>query len=318
MLEHEEIIKPVPDAEKVVDETPKKTEDDILAELYSITKDPQQSNITQENQPTNQYSESELEAMVLGWKPKDQYTGNKKYRDADEFLEFYHLRKGYSNLDKQNKDLKVAVEELGKFLITKEQNELNTALEQIELKKTEAVRSGDVETFKMLEEQAKILSKQKNDIPVVSQKEVTTAKNAQDIISSDPELMSWVNKNPWIKKTDTNDLATEVVRNYAAERELEYRVKYPNCKHIDAFRFAEASTKTRFPDYKGFQQQQRPNSVESARNYQSVQNNMHKITINDLSHEQRVAVKKMCNVSKMNEQDYVDALVKSGAIKYDK
>jgi hypothetical protein len=128
--------------------------------------------------------------------------------------------------------------------------------------------------------------------------------------------MDGVNKNPWIKKTDANDLATEVVRNFAAEKEREFRAKNPNCKHIDAFRYAEMSTKTRYPEYKGFQQQQRTNSVEPARNYSQGSIPNRKITINDLGQDERIAVRKMCSISKMTEQDYIDALIKSGAIKH--
>lgn len=153
--------------------------------------------------------EAEMQAKVLGWKPKDKYSGNPdNWRGAEEFLQ--HGRDTLPILRENNKRLLSEVQELKQTFkdfsehhrtsIKKtEQKAYDRAMHDLSEKQRAAVSEQDVETFDKLEkEKEKIVEAAKEDL-VQDAKPDTTRK-------PDPEFVKWQKDNSWYEGDSIKEL----------------------------------------------------------------------------------------------------------------
>ena len=145
---------------------------------------------SQEQAP--QYTPSEVTAMEQGWVPKDQWTGDGKWRDADAFLDRGEL---FGKIDRQNRELKALKEsnsEVKRYLENVKELEYKKALATLRSEKKDALREGDADAVIAIEDKLDEL----RDEQVADR-----IKQAQQPVQSNgeqhPEFQAFVNKNPW-------------------------------------------------------------------------------------------------------------------------
>lgn len=141
-------------------------------------------NLEQPNTP--QYSESETKAMEQGWVPKDQWTGEGKWRDADSFLDRGEL---FSKIDAQNRKLKTteqALVALQQHYGKVQETEYKRALKTLQDQKKEAIIENNPDEIVRLDDE------------IADLKAVKTAPApVQQPSGPHPAFVAWEARNPW-------------------------------------------------------------------------------------------------------------------------
>jgi len=144
-----------------------------------------------ENKP--QYTEVELKALEMGWRPKDEFDGDEvDFIDAKEFVGRKPL---YDKIGQQSKELKAvreAVEALKGHYTKVRETEYKRALNDLKAERKAAFDEGDGEKFNRIDDQIKDTER------VVEQLQreaaIPAVKQEPDV---HPEFVNWTNKNPW-------------------------------------------------------------------------------------------------------------------------
>lgn len=134
-----------------------------------------------------QFTETEQKAREQGWVPKDEWTGDGKWRDADSFLDRGEL---FGKIDAQNREIKStkqALQALQQHYAKVSETEYKRALETFKKEKKEALLDNDADGVLEADEKIAALREGVRQAPV--QQSVDTAPH--------PEFVNWVNKNPW-------------------------------------------------------------------------------------------------------------------------
>jgi len=288
------------------DEEAKKSEDD---------------NLTDKKPPEDEYTEIEQKALRLGWNPN--YTDGKR-RNAEDWLEWRDATQKFRNQSKEIKSLRKTVEQLNDFLLNRHKEEQKTVLADLKIKRDQAVEVGDYEKFKKFDEeyQKAVLYQAQNNInhaPYASNHnpEANLAKQNVQKALEDPLVVDWLNKNPWARPSASQTSEERKMREWARINEEEYLLKNPTSSYYDALLYAEKAVREKFPN--NFYSSFKYNSVESSRAI-PVKENKRKVTMNDLNPKARAVIRRMIKVNngKITEQQYIDELIKSGAIKYER
>lgn len=143
-------------------------------------------------QETNESTEVEVRARSMGWVPKDEWNGEGKWRDADEFVDRGEL---FEKINSQRKALKNLEENQRAFtqhLDTVRKAEYKRALDEIRKEKKVALAEGDADALIEADEKLIALQRQAN-VP---------APQPQVEAGPHPEFVAWQARNPWY--TDTN------------------------------------------------------------------------------------------------------------------
>jgi len=264
----------------------------------------------------SEYNELEQEALKLGWNP--EYKGNGKYRSAEDWLEWREVTQKLRNQSKEIKTMRNVVDQLNKFLMNRHEQEQQLALEDLKVRRDQAVETGDMESFKKYDEL--YLKAVANMKPIKSVADenigVNAVKQRIEKALDDPQIRDWLNKNPWARPTPDDDFDNRMMRDYASTKEQEFFVQNPYGSQYEALLYAERAVREKFKDK--FNPTFKYNAVESSKNA-AKKTTKSKITINDLPSEERAVIRKMLATlnGKISEQEYIDELVKTGAIRHD-
>ena len=89
-------------------------------------------------------SAKEVEAQEIGWRPKDQWTGDPEdWVDARTFLRNGEFMGKIHNLNRQNKDLQTAVHDMKNMLSNAEKKCREAAIAELKASKVQALHHGD-------------------------------------------------------------------------------------------------------------------------------------------------------------------------------
>jgi hypothetical protein len=150
-----------------------------------------------------EYTEIEVRAMEMGWRPKTEFNGNEDdFVDAKEFVGRKPL---FDKLDAQGRHLKVvsrALEQLKTHYTMVNEAAYERALADLKTSRREALTNGDGDKFEQLDDQIKLVEEQKQQLQAVKQN-----TNVQENVVH-PEFQSWKSRNQWY---DT----VPYMRNYA-------------------------------------------------------------------------------------------------------
>jgi len=140
-----------------------------------------------------QYSEVELKAMELGWRPKKEFSGDEtEFVDAKEFVARQPLFDKIEQLAKKVKAQERSLNSFQEHYTKVEQAAFERAIKQLKVQQKEALRDGDIDKFYEINEQIE-----------ENQEKVKIAKASPQNQDPHPEFVSWVNKNPWYEKSDS-------------------------------------------------------------------------------------------------------------------
>lgn len=137
-----------------------------------------------------QYTESEARAMEQGWVPKDQWSGEGKWRDAESFLDRGEL---FGKIDAQNRKLKSteqALHALQQHYAKVADTEYKRALETLQNKKKAAILDQDPDAIVQLDDEIADLKLVKQSAPAPVQ---------QAAPEPSPEFVAWEQKNSWYR-----------------------------------------------------------------------------------------------------------------------
>lgn len=193
-----------------------------------------------------QYTESETRAMEQGWVPKEQWTGEGKWRDAESFLDRGEL---FGKIDAQNRKLKSTEQALAamqQHYAKVAETEYKRALETLQKQKKEALIDNDVDTIVKLDDEIADLKMAKQSAPPPAQA-VAAEPN--------PEFVAWENKNTWYRDSGP-------MRAYADRlgQDLAAQGKSPS----EILREVSAAVRKDFPTKFSNPNRDRPSGVEGA------------------------------------------------------
>ena len=149
-----------------------------------------------QEQPANeqpQYTNIELRAMEMGWRPREEFDGeDDDFVDAKEFVGRKPLYDKIATQSKQLKNVAQAVEALKLHNGKIEEASYQRALKELKAERKQALIEGDADKFESLDDEIKTVEKQVDVIREEQQKPIVREEPQVH-----PEFANWQNKNPW-------------------------------------------------------------------------------------------------------------------------
>lgn len=210
------------------------------------------SNELEESSPEPEQDVSlEDRAREQGWRPKEEYDGDKsKWVSAETFVAKGELIEKIESLGKELKNTKKAMNMLQDHHKQVKEAEFTRAVNYLKQQKKQAYESGDVDKIIEIDEQiATVKETQKKQTEIVSQQE-------QEV---HPEFTDWVSNNHWY----SND--TEL-REAADGIGLSHAKSNPNKSPSQVLDFVTKKIKVLYPEKFTNQNRNRPSAVEGAGN----------------------------------------------------
>lgn len=142
-------------------------------------------------QPTGT-SEIEARAMEMGWRPKEEFSGNEEdFIDAKEFVRRKPL---FDKIEHQGKQIKLvtrALDSLKQHYTKVEEVAVQKALAQLKEARKDALANGDGERFEAVDEQIKYTEQQL--------RQIEQTKNTPVVEDNEPhpDFVSFKNRNKW-------------------------------------------------------------------------------------------------------------------------
>ena len=178
----------------------------------------------QEVEQSDQDIQTQKEARIFGWVPKEEFRGSEDdWVDAEVFVKRGKeinpiLRKNnellMKKLDEKAKEIdsiKASVEEFKKF--QKESFERKTAeyeisIAELKSKKREAIAEGNGDAVVDIDDQIDSLKEAQREAKAEAKAKADVPPPAQASIPDDPELQSWLGRNQWFgPDTEMTDVA---------------------------------------------------------------------------------------------------------------
>jgi hypothetical protein len=193
------------------------------------------------------YSDMELKALDMGWRPKDQFNGSEDdFIDAKEFVRRQPLFDKIAHQSRELKEVKSAVDALKTHYTAVRETEYKRALQALKQQRKDALSVGDGDRFEQIDDEIKLVETQVEQLKEVASPQVSNEPH--------PQFVHWVNANPWYN-------STKYMREYADEvgRDLHARGMQPDA----VLKEVEKAVRKEFP-----QKFSNPNK-ESAPNVES-------------------------------------------------
>lgn len=133
-----------------------------------------------------EYSPTEKQAMEQGWVPKDQWSGEGKWRDAESFLDRGELFGKIDTLNRKYKNTEAALVALQGHYAKVQETEYKRALEDLRKQKKEAIVDNDPdEIVRIDEEMLNLKAAQAQPTPQVH------------VPQPNPVFEQWLSRNQW-------------------------------------------------------------------------------------------------------------------------
>lgn len=184
-----------------------------------------------------QHSPIELQAMSMGWRPKDQWQGNED--DFVEAKEFVQRKSLFDKIDSQSRQIKNITRTLADFKAhydNVERAAYQRAYNELKAQRRQALEEEDTRTALQLED--KMEQVQAEYAQKVEQQRVEQASQSKE---PDPVFMQWVQQNQWY----VND---PVLHNLADAVGKQYFDSHPTATEHDVFAHVEKVVKEKFPE----------------------------------------------------------------------
>lgn len=131
----------------------------------------------------------EQKAMEMGWKPKEQFSGNEEdFIDAKEFVSRQPLYDTISHTKRELKQLRDSFDALKNHYTNVREFEYKRALDSLKKERQNAVSNGDGEKFEELD----------NEIKAVEKQRMALARSREEVAPAPaPEFERFLNNNSW-------------------------------------------------------------------------------------------------------------------------
>lgn len=202
-----------------------------------------------EAQAAPEPTEAEQRARAQGWVPKDEWNGEGKWRDAEEYLDRGELFQKINSQRSKLRDLEENQKAFASHLKTVREAEFKRALATLRAEKKEALVEGDAdgviaadEKLIALQAEARRLAEQERQAPQVSNE-------------PHPDFVQWQAKNPWY--SDSN-------RAMKAFADVEgIKLSQQGLSPAEVLREIEAQVRKEFPEKFTNPNRSKPGAVEA-------------------------------------------------------
>lgn len=234
-------------------------------------------------------SDAEVQAMEMGWKPKEEFDGDtNKWVPADEFIRRQELFDKIHAQNKKLKDMEKALQELSVHHKRVAEVEYKRALAELREKKKDALETGDADAVIRIEEEME------------SMREAQAAAPKPDTAPKiDPRFVSWVNRNTWYN----ND---PEMREYADVVGTMHAKQNPGKDPEEIMKHVEREVRTRFATKFRNPRKDAPSLVET----DGKPSRKNAGDGFELSDEERAVMKRFVRQGIMTEEKYIEDLKK--------
>jgi hypothetical protein len=155
---------------------------------------PDQQEQEKKEEATPQFTETELKALDMGWKPKEQFHGSEDdFIDAKEFVRRQPLFDKIESTNRQVKQLNAALSALQEHYSKVNESAYNRAIADLKAQRKDALSNGDGDRFEAIDDQIKEAEKQKLELETIKTPTVPEEEH--------PEFKSWKARNTWYGTT---------------------------------------------------------------------------------------------------------------------
>ena len=145
---------------------------------------------------TPEYSDIELRALDMGWRPKEEFQGSEDdFIDAKEFVRRKPLFEKIEGQSKQIKAVTKALEALKVHYTRVEQAAVEKAINTMKQQRKVALSDGDGEQFELIDDEIKKAESQLAQIEQVKNAPLVEEENVH------PEWKAFTDRNPWYTST---------------------------------------------------------------------------------------------------------------------
>ena len=152
-----------------------------------------ENNVEQTNEQVEQpkeYSAKEQEALSMGWRPKEEWTGEEDdFIDAKEFVRRQSLFDKISSQSQEIKQLGRALAEFKQHYTNVEKTAVERAMKELKAKQKTALEQGDVDTFQNIQDELEDARDQVRHIETTQQVPASQ--------QPDPAFQAWLSRNRW-------------------------------------------------------------------------------------------------------------------------
>lgn len=237
-------------------------------------------------------TEKELKAVELGWRPKDEYEGDKRWVDAEEFLERQELYDGIHKANRKTKKLEKVIETLLVHNKKIEEVAVQKALETLKQEKKDAAKDNDMERIVDLDDKIDKLKESKV-------KSTAAEDPVQDALDEFKET------NPWFDP-DSSDY-DEDMETYAHGVGTKLERIHKDWPHEKLLAEVAKQTKKTFEHKFQNSNRKAPNKVSSKAANDTTNGKEKKITYDDLSPEAQGMYKVLVKNPKSNPHGVMTA-----------
>lgn len=236
---------------------------------------------------------AEEAARIAGWKPKEEYDGDKRWVDAEEFLERQELYDGIHKSNRKVKKLEKVVETLMTHNKKIEEAAFQKALDALKQQKQEAAEENDVKKVVVIDEK----------IDEIKEK-LHTTKNTATTSESNEVFDEWKEKNPWFDVN--NEEYDEDLSIYANGLGHKLEKEHNDWSSEKILNEVAKQTKKTFEWKFKNTNRETPNKVSAKRNTTNVDQGSRIITFDELTPEAKSMYKTLVK-SKSNPQGVMSA-----------
>jgi hypothetical protein len=246
---------------------------------------------TEQESTTPQYTAIEQRAMEMGWRPKEEFSGDEDdFIDAKEFVRRKPLFDKIEHQSKELKDVKKILRSLQDHHVKLKETEFNRAVEYLKAQKKEALSDGNLDLVVELDDKlVDIRAAQKAAIAA----EVQVKPNQPH-----PDFVSWVDKNTWYAQDNQ-------LRSFADNLGIQYAEENPELSPKDVLKYVSDRVRRAFPEKFQNPNRTKPAPVDGG---SPVAKPTKSSDTFQLTEEEERVVKSFVRAGIMSREDYVKEL----------
>lgn len=271
------------------------------------------NDIKDEPKAEKELSPIEKEAIAMGWRAADKFdtsTEGKRFISAEEFVERGQLFKKIDHQKTELQQLKNVVKDMSEHYKQTEELAYNRAMTTILAARNKAVEEGDIENFKLLDNQMFDLNRQ----AVQSLQERTPNPQAQTSVEAkpiSPDAQTFYDRNKHWFNNDTMENKQMVTFALAADEFM--AIRRPDLSEKDRISLVEADVRRAFTHR--FENTNRDAPPTVATKTSDTSGARGTTLISKLSHRQRALAKEMIEHNLYNSiEEYAKDLASRGVI----
>lgn len=262
--------------------------EEVVEEQIEVSEDKKVEN---QEEKKIEFSEIELKAMKMGWRPKEDFDDEEDFVDAEEFVKRKPLFDANARLKSELKDVKKALRELANFQLKIREDERKSVLAELRNQKKQALEEGNAEKLIEIDEQ----------IADVRAEEIAQKNQPRVQQGPHPNFVSWVEKNPWYAQDAELRAEADAIG-------VSYAASHPGIEPEEVLKIVSARVRKMYPEKFQNPNRSRPSAVEGSSNAKS--GSKKEVDSYELTEDERRVMNTFVRAGVMSKEDYIAELKK--------